>query len=129
MSAMPIRRRAWIAQGLALAALPALALLGRRALAQAAEPQVVRLVAQRFHYTPSEFSVKAGRPVVLEFSSLDFVHGFNMPQLKLRADLPPGVVTRVRFTVDTPGSYDFLCDNFCGDKHEEMGGRMLVTPA
>lgn len=48
---------------------------------------------------------------------------------KLRADLPPGVVTRVRFTVDKPGSYDFLCDNFCGDKHEEMSGRMLVTAA
>lgn len=127
MSATASRRRAWLAQGLALAALPAFALLGRRALAQAAQPQVVTLVAQRFHYTPNEFSVKAGQPVVLEFSSLDFVHGFNIPDLKLRADLPPGVVTRVRFTVDKPGSYDFLCDNFCGDKHEEMSGRMLVT--
>jgi cytochrome c oxidase subunit 2 len=127
MSSGPVHRRAWIAQGLALAALPALALLGRRALAQAAEPQVIQLVAQRFHYTPAEFEVKAGRPVVLEFTALDFVHGFNMPDLKLRADLPPGTVTRVRFTVDKPGTYDFLCDNFCGDKHEEMSGRMLVT--
>ncbi|MFC5497433.1 cupredoxin domain-containing protein [Caenimonas terrae] len=127
MSAPAVGRRAWIAQGLALAALPALALLGRRAAAQAEEPQVVKLVAQRFHYTPAQFEVKAGRPVVLEFTALDFVHGFNLPDLKLRADLPPGTVTRVRFTVDKPGSYDFLCDNFCGDKHEEMSGRMLVT--
>jgi heme/copper-type cytochrome/quinol oxidase subunit 2 len=25
-----------------------------------------------------------------------------------------------------PGSYDFVCDNFCGDHHEEMHGRMIV---
>jgi cytochrome c oxidase subunit II len=127
MSTIAVRRREWIAHGLALAALPALTLLGRRAVAQAAEPQVVKLVAQRFHYTPNEFEVRAGQPVVLEFTSLDFVHGFHMPDLKLRSDLPPGVVTLVRFTVDKPGSYDFRCDNFCGDEHEDMSGRMLVT--
>ena len=127
MSAIALNRRNWMVHGLALAALPALGLADRRALAQASEPQVVKLIAQRFHYTPNEFQVKAGQPVVLEFTSLDFVHGFHMPDLKLRADLPPGVVTRLRFTVGKPGVYDFLCDNFCGDKHEEMGGRMMVT--
>ena len=25
-----------------------------------------------------------------------------------------------------PGVYDFLCDNFCGDEHETMHGRMIV---
>ena len=110
-----------------LAALPALAVFGRRA--QGAEPQVVKLVAQRFRYTPREFTVRVGQPVVLEFTSLDFVHGFSMPDMKLRADLAPGVVTSVRFTPMKTGSYDFLCDNFCGDKHEEMSGRMLVASA
>jgi len=122
----PVTRRNWMARALGLSALPLLPIMGRLALAQAAEPQVVKLVAQRFHYTPGEFRVKAGRPVVLEFTSLDFVHGFNMPDLKLRADLPPGAVTRLRFTPDKPGVYDFLCDNFCGDGHEEMHGRMVV---
>ncbi|HXD41064.1 MAG TPA: cupredoxin domain-containing protein [Ramlibacter sp.] len=122
---MASTRRDWIGRALALGALPVLALAGRRALAQADEAQVVKLVAQRFHYTPSEFRVKAG-PVVLEFTALDFVHGFNMPDLKLRADLPPGRVTRLQFTVDKPGDYDFQCDNFCGDGHEQMHGRMVV---
>ena len=123
---MSATRRDWMARAMALGALPALAILGRRAAAQGAEPQVVKVVAQRFHYTPSEFRVKAGTPVVLEFSSLDFVHGFHMPDLKLRADLPPGRVTSVRLGALKPGVYDFLCDNFCGDKHEEMAGRMVV---
>jgi cytochrome c oxidase subunit 2 len=119
-------RREFILRAFALAALPAIALLGRRALAQAREPQVVKIVAQRFTYTPREFHVKAGVPVVLEFNSLDFVHGFNMPDLHVRADLPPGTVTRVHLMPDKPGVYDFLCDNFCGDGHETMHGRMIA---
>lgn len=117
-------RRELIARTLAWIALPALALSARRAPGQA--PQVVKLVAQRFHYTPAEFHVKAGVPVVLEFTSLDFVHGFSMPDLHLRADLPPGTVTRVSLMPDKPGVYDFLCDNFCGSGHETMQGRMIA---
>jgi cytochrome c oxidase subunit 2 len=71
--------------------------------------------------------VKKGRPVLLEITSLDFVHGFNVPALKLRADLPPGQVTRVRFIPERAGDYAFVCDNFCGEGHEEMHGRIVVV--
>ena len=92
----------------------------------AGNEQVIQVTAQRFTFTPSEIVVKKGQPVVLEFSSLDFVHGFNIPSLKLRADLPPGKITRVRFTPDQVGEYPFVCDNFCGEGHEDMHGRIVV---
>ena len=87
---------------------------------------VVRIMAQRFVFTPNEIVLPAGQPVVLEFESLDFVHGFNIPDLKIRADLTPGQVTRVRLPPAKPGVYDFLCDNFCGEGHEQMNGRIVV---
>jgi len=92
----------------------------------AGDEQVIGVMAQRFTFTPNEIVVKKGRPVVLEFSSLDFVHGFNIPSLKLRADLPPGKITRVRFTPDRVGEHSFVCDNFCGEGHEDMHGRIVV---
>src|SRR5690349_10469419 len=119
-----ISRRHWIAGALGLGAMSSVAT--RLALAQVPEPQVVKITAQRFVYTPAEFRVRAGRPIVLEFTSVDFVHGFHMPDLAVRADLPPGQVTRVTLPAAKPGTYDFLCDNFCGGGHEEMHGRMLV---
>ena len=70
--------------------------------------------------------IRKGQPVVLEFTSLDFMHGFKVPDLNLRADLPPGRVTRVRVVAREAGTYDFLCDNFCGSSHEEMEGRIIV---
>lgn len=89
--------------------------------------QVIQVTAQRFTFTPNEIVVKKGQPVVLEFSSLDFVHGFNIPSLNLRADLPPGKITRVRFTPERVGEHLFVCDNFCGEGHEDMHGRIVVN--
>jgi len=88
---------------------------------------VVKIVAQRFHYTPGEVVLKRGQPAVLEITSLDFLHGFKVPDLGIRVDLPPGKVTRVALKPEKTGNYDFLCDNFCGSGHEEMNGRIVVV--
>ncbi len=94
---------------------------------KANKERVIKVTAKRFVYTPNEIVVKKGQKVVLEFTSVDFVHGFKIPDMDLRADLPPGKLTRVAINADKVGVYDFLCDNFCGADHEEMSGRIVVT--
>ena len=86
----------------------------------------IKIQAKKFEYTPNIIILKTGQPVVLEFTSVDFIHGFKIPDLNLRADLPPGQITKVRFTPDKAGEYEFLCDNFCGSGHEEMSGKIIV---
>lgn len=95
--------------------------------AQSAEPRVIAVVAKRFAYMPNVIPVKLGEKVVLAVTSLDFVHGLNIPDLGIRADLVPGRVTRVELTANKLGNIDFVCDNFCGDHHEEMHGSLVVT--
>ena len=87
----------------------------------------IEMVAQRFQYTPAEINLKAGEKVILAIRSLDFVHGFNIPDLGVRADLVPGKVTKVEIRPTKVGKLDFVCDNFCGDKHEEMHGTFIVS--
>ncbi len=94
--------------------------------AQTPEQQVVKVTARRFNYTPDRIVLKKGR-AILEFTSIDFVHGFSIPDLKVRADLVPGKITRVELNFEKEGKYDFLCDNFCGSGHEEMNGYIIVT--
>ena len=91
------------------------------------QERVIKVVAQRFVYSPNEIVIKKGEPVVVEFTAIDFRHGFKVPDLDLRADLPPERVTRIRIKPENVGAYDFLCDNFCGSGHEEMSGRIVVT--
>jgi cytochrome c oxidase subunit 2 len=95
----------------------------------AAQPneKVIRIGAKRFDYTPGELTLKKGEPVILEFTSSDVLMGFNLPDFNLRADIIPDKVTRVRFVPDKTGSFTFLCDIFCGTKHEEMNGRLTVV--
>ena len=91
-----------------------------------AKERVIKIQAKKFAYTPNKIVLKLGQPVVLEFTSVDFIHGFNIPDMKIRADLPPGTITKVRLTPDKAGDYEFLCDNFCGDGHEGMSGKITV---
>ena len=89
--------------------------------------RVIKLVAQRFSFTPNELKLKKGENVRLEFTSLDFVHGFNVPDMNLRTDLPPDKITTLHLTPEKVGTFDFICDNFCGAGHEDMGGRIIVS--
>ena len=90
------------------------------------QKRIIQIVAQRFSYTPNEIVLKTGEPVQLQIKSLDFVHGFNIPDLHIRADLPPGRITTINLTPKKSGTYDFLCDNFCGAGHENMNGKIIV---
>ena len=114
------------------AAAVALLLTGVTAAALAAHEedaraQHVSMLAMKFDYLPDTVTVQQGRPVVLELSSLDRIHGFDAPGLGLHTDIPPGAPTILRFTPEKAGIYNLHCDNFCGDGHEDMVGRIVVT--
>ncbi|MDE2368646.1 MAG: cupredoxin domain-containing protein [Burkholderiales bacterium] len=96
------------------------------AVAQPA-PREIELTARRFQYEPSEIALVAGEKVVVRIHSIDFVHGMNLPDLGRRLDLIPGRVTTLELQPMTPGVIDFVCDNFCGEGHERMHGRFVVT--
>ncbi len=110
----------------ALAAVSAAA-LGAASAQDEAAPRVIEMTARRFTYEPNEIALKAGERVVIAIRSLDFMHGMNLPDLGMRLDLVPGRVTRLTLHPKVPGVIDFVCDNFCGDGHEEMHGRFIVT--
>jgi cytochrome c oxidase subunit 2 len=92
-----------------------------------AAEQVIHMTAKRFEYTPNEITVKKGVPVILEITSLDRDHGFKVPELGIRADVKPGETTRVRIVADRTGRFEFRCDVFCGDGHEDMAGELVVV--
>ena len=116
------RRRA-LATG---AALLAGAAVGAGVFAQGSE-RVIKVVARKFVFIPGEIALRKGEAVTLEFTAPDVTMGFNAPDFKVRTDIVPGVVSRVRFTPDKTGTFTFLCDIFCGDGHEEMSGKFIVT--
>ena len=96
-------------------------------LMAAENEQVIKITAKKFEYAPKEITLKKGVPAVLEFTSLDRLHGFNCPQLKIRTDIQPGKENIVRFVPDKVGTFPFHWDNFCGSGHEGMQGIIKVV--
>ncbi len=120
---MRVSRRRLLFLGTALVAAGA----GVGAIAQVGAERVVKVSARKFTFTPGEITLKKGEPVTLELVTQDVFMGFNVPDFKVRSDIVPGKTMQLRFTPDKTGTFVFLCDVFCGDGHETMSGKIIVT--
>ena len=118
----PERRRVLAAGVAALAG----AAVGAAVLAQP-QDKVIRITGRKFEFVPEDIALKKGEPVVLEFTTADVLMGFNAPDFKVRTDIVPGQVARLRLVPDRAGDFEFFCDNFCGEGHERMSGVIRVT--
>ena len=103
--------------------------LGSVAVLSSAKPKerVIKIIAKKFVFVPSEIHVKQGETVLLQFTAPEVPMGFSLPDFALRTDILPGKVATLRLTPDKTGSFDFLCDLFCGSGHEEMNGKLIVS--
>ncbi|SMF97990.1 cupredoxin domain-containing protein [Burkholderia singularis] len=118
--AQPARRRWLAATGAAICALAALTVRA------AGAPRVIKVHARRFVFTPNRIALAPHEAVVFELTAEDTVMGFSIPQLGVRADVPPGAVVRLAAQAGERGTIDFLCDIFCGAGHETMNGVIVV---
>lgn len=72
----------------------------------------------------------AGREVDLQLRSLDVIHGFFIPGMRLKENTVPGMVLHLHFTPVDLGTYPILCTQVCGAGHARMQARlMVVSPA
>ncbi len=110
------------------AALAVLVARAPSASAASAQERIVAVTAERFKFTPAVIELRAGETVVLEITSLDRKHGFQVPDLNVDESIEPGKVTRVRVTAAKAGTIPFHCSVFCGSGHEEMAGEIVVRP-
>ncbi|MFC6644468.1 cytochrome c oxidase subunit II [Granulicella cerasi] len=77
----------------------------------------------------SELVLPAGREVDLALESQDVIHGFSVPELRIKQYATPGQRGHLHFTATKPGSYAILCANVCGMGHYRMTSTLrVVTP-
>jgi len=76
----------------------------------------------------SELVLPAGREVDLRLNAQDVIHGFSIPELRLKQNAVPGQAIHVHFTATTPGTYAILCTQLCGLGHYRMNATLRVLP-
>ena len=91
--------------------------------------QVVKITASKFHFTPDHITLVKGQPVTLQLTSTDRTHGFMIRALKIDTDIKPGTVTEMTVTPATAGTFQAICDHYCGVGHGGMKMTVVVDEA
>ena len=79
-------------------------------------------------FVASELVLPAGREVDLRLHAQDVIHGFAIPELRLKQNAVPGASLHIHFTPTRPGTYAILCTQLCGLGHYRMNANLRVLP-
>jgi cytochrome c oxidase subunit II len=77
----------------------------------------------------SQLVLPAGREVDLTLRAVDVIHGFAIPEMRIKQNAIPGQTQHIHFTPQTPGDYAILCTQVCGLGHYRMQAMLRVLPA
>jgi cytochrome c oxidase subunit II len=75
----------------------------------------------------SELMVALGKPVKVNLHSLDVIHGFYVPALRIKEDVVPGKDNYTWFMPTRLGSFDIECTVNCGLGHATMLSKVVVV--
>ncbi len=84
--------------------------------------------AQIWSFTPNEVHVPVGSQVTVYATSADLLHGYKLQNTNLNMMLIPGQVSTLTTTFTKPGTYNFICHEYCGIQHQNMFGKIIVDP-
>jgi cytochrome c oxidase subunit II len=73
-----------------------------------------------------ELHLPVNTPTTIHVTSRDVIHGFWIPELRMKADMVPGLVNTIRVTPTVPGTYRVVCTEFCGLGHAAMKSTVIV---
>jgi cytochrome c oxidase subunit 2 len=93
------------------------------------EVYMVASASAGWRFEPAEVRVPAGSQVTFFIASNDITHGFKVVDTNINIMVIPGQISEVTYTFDEPGTYQFLCQEYCGASHHLMGGTIIVEEA
>jgi len=80
--------------------------------------------------TINQLHIPVNTPVIIDISSKDVIHGFNIPALRVKQDAIPGQLSTLWFTATQTGHFELACAQLCGLGHYRMRGDVYIdSPA
>ncbi len=128
---LPLLLGAWRSARLAHRSQPEIKIITLTAVAKGGIWTNEEIVGYNYWWrTPSrvqEIPLNQGDHVVVRLRSVDVLHSFGIPLLRLGpVDVPAGHTVDVEFTAERPGVLTFLCWQVCSPDHPSLRGRFVV---
>ncbi len=76
----------------------------------------------------SDLYLALDRPVKVLLHSADVIHGFYIPEFRVKEDVVPGKTNFAWFQPELLGSFDLECTVICGPGHAHMLAKVYVVP-
>ena len=77
----------------------------------------------------NQVHLQVGKAVKFIMTSPDVIHGFYLPEFRLKQDILPGSYNYLWVQPDRPGRFDIFCTQYCGTGHSTMRAVMVVLSA
>jgi cytochrome c oxidase subunit II len=87
-----------------------------------------RVLARAWQFEPRTITVKRGDTLTFFVTSEDVVHGVKLQGANVNMMVLPGQVSKLSATFETPGTFKFICHEYCGAAHHTMYGEVVVQP-
>ncbi|TCT25526.1 cytochrome c oxidase subunit 2 [Melghiribacillus thermohalophilus] len=90
---------------------------------------VVNILASAFNYDLGKdengapvktIRIPAGAKVTFQATTSDVIHGFELAGTNVNMMLEPGYISEYETTMDNPGTYTLICNEYCGTGHHLM---------
>ncbi|NPV78101.1 MAG: cytochrome C oxidase subunit II [Anaerolineae bacterium] len=88
----------------------------------------VIMIAYTWAFNPNEVRIPAGSEVTFKITSRDVTHGMLLEGTNLNIMIIPGQISEITRRFDQPGTYLFVCHEYCGVGHQAMAGKVIVEP-
>ena len=89
-------------------------------------PADITVVAKEFRFDPGEFSIDAGKPVVVAVQNIGSIpHDLTVKPAGFKLTVANGRTGQKTLTVEKPGTYEFSC-SLPGHKSAGMHGTLTV---
>jgi cytochrome c oxidase subunit II len=74
----------------------------------------------------NDLHVPVDEDILVDLKTMDVLHDFFLPNLRIKQDAVPGMKIPVWFRPEETGTFDLVCAELCGWGHYKMKGRLTV---
>ena len=74
----------------------------------------------------NDLHVPVDEDILVQLKSMDVLHSFFLPNLRIKQDAVPGMKIPVWFKATETGQYDLVCAELCGWGHYKMKGQITI---
>ncbi len=76
--------------------------------------------------TLNDIRIPVDTPIFMQFGSVDVIHSFYLPNLRMKQDATPSMINPMWFQATETGEFDIACAQHCGTHHYKMKGKLTI---